>query len=138
MFNETNNNKLPLAVCNAIYNDEYKKLASQTIVTEKGSDTAIFEFIIEYPKYEFTVFLVKTKFENDKGDCRIMYMIDSTDSSVINLIGYNTDDDKLCNSTIYCDMRKIITIDDKDFYIKPKITMYRAGIKEITIDLFVK
>lgn len=128
----------PSAICNVMLNEKYKKLASQTIIIENKTDVADFNFIVEYPKDNFTVFIVKIKFEDSENECKVLYRIDDNNPSIIELIIYNADDNKMYNSVIFCDTRKIVDINNKSFYIKPKITINGGGIKEITIDLFAE
>lgn len=136
---------LPSVKCNVVLNKEYKRLNSQSILLENKNDTAEFEFIVAYPKDKanYTTFSVKTEFKEDTKGCRVSYRIDNKDKGAIILTGYNVTKDANNNNitndyTIHCNMRELLKVADKTFYIKPRIDVHVDGTKEITIDLYTK
>ena len=127
-------NSLPSAFCSTTINRNYKKLLSKTIVIDDELKNIIdIEFTVEYPKDNFTIFPIRLIFKENNFKYEIGY--DSDDDGIVNIIIYNSGDIRY-NSMITNNMKKIISIADKNFYIKPRIIKYSNDIKEVTIELY--
>lgn len=131
-------NTLPCAFCNVALNKDYKKLVSQSIILVDKDDEGNFEFIAEYIKDKFIVFTVNVNRKEDDGECRVIYRIKDETSDNIDMDIYNTNKSNGSNYTILCDVKKVTEIENKSFYIRPKIDVWVNGITEITIDLYTK
>lgn len=68
----------------------------------------------------------------------MIYRIKDETSDNIDMDIYNTNKSNGSNYTILCDVKKVTEIENKSFYIRPKIDVWVNGITEITIDLYTK
>lgn len=119
--------------CQAILNNRYKKILSESMLLT-DEDNVDFHFTAYDDGKYIPVFSVSIKFKTDDSNvAKIAYEIN--DDNIL-LIGYNIIPNPNTQYTICSSKKEAIQLDDKKYYIEPRIIVYSNSLKQVYIDLY--
>lgn len=119
--------------CEVILDNKYKKVLSEKIAL-KDEKSVDFKFSVCGDGEYSPAFNVLVKFEeDDSNQGKIKYQVDD-DNITLNV--YNIRPNPNNEYTIFSNKKEIIEINNKKYYIEPRITVYTNLFKQVYLDLY--
>jgi hypothetical protein len=120
--------------CKVTLNNKYKKVLSENVLL-KNNEYADFDFSVYDNEECLPAFSISIQFEKDDTNLtRIEYDINDHNNVLITV--YNIVPNPNNQYTICFNNKEIAEINDKKYFIEPKIIVYSNLFKEVTIDLY--